>query len=174
MRGSCDCAQDDTWLAQGDDMVVVRTGWHSVGAARWPGRRARSQALTRAHQGLLRANRAVILRAAKRRRRIQLSRGARLGMRGSCDCAQDDTWLAQGDDANVAHTGWHLVGAERWRGRRARRMTPGWRRAMTWSSCAQDDTRLAQRDGPKAPRVRFSPDPARGGTFRCWTEIQLA
>jgi len=35
MRGSCDCAQDDTWLAQGDDMVVVRTGWHPVGAARW-------------------------------------------------------------------------------------------------------------------------------------------
>jgi len=60
------------------------------------GRKAATSRQARPQECVSRSANAVILRAAKRCRRIHLRDDAATGRRGSCDCAQDDTGWAQG------------------------------------------------------------------------------
>src|SRR5438552_2228244 len=172
-RGSCDCAQDDTWLAQGDSSAVLcapspasRGQLARHPARSWP----------------------VILREAKRSRRIHLSQGKRFDIRGSCDCAQDDTWLAQGDSSAVLCApspasraqlarhparSWPVILPEANRSRRIH-LSQGKRLDIRGScDCAQDDTWLAQGDSAAvlcAPSAAFRAQLARHPA-RSWPVI---
>jgi len=127
-------------------ILQLRAGWHLVGAPRmrastlgrlaaWPlGRLA-----VRLHAWILRLRAGWHLVGAPRMRASTLGRLAawplgRLAAwpcvctRGSCDCAQDDTWLALRGCGPARLAAWPLGRASaRVDPATARRMTPGWR-----------------------------------------------